>query len=431
MNNMIFVFALCVSFQVMGMDYHIHHDDHDEELAFITASNKPLTTATAVGSCHSCMVHAINIHEDVSLYDWVLSWCKRKSGIHEDVRQAVWNAAMHSEKVGQFILLLDHCDNAYEVTKAGRPLLFHAVAHMNVGAAHVLLARGAEVDERATGRSVYANHTPLMVAVHAKSDKKIETRIGMVNLLLKYGAHVNSWLKDSPLLLAQDKETASILIDHGAFIDDCDSNGHTIFDAEFMRSADQKDPQVKALLKKILVEGSFRAHMNLGIAEDDCCAVDVSQKLVRWEFLLRQVVEQFKQAQIPRVVQTLILSYLPVSKNMCSLFVLSHIGDQITQEQADFAIEHVPLTVLKHAIKNIDVTQKSIFVKRLADAFTKRRIDALESLMNKQMWSTPQSVANFVWMYIPKYFLSSDGVSPRLEEDIRAYYLKKLLGAEK
>jgi len=432
MSKIIVAFALCGSVQIMGMNSILHARNHAEDLAFILSSNKPLTTATAVGSCYSCMVQAIKSHEHVTLYEWILSWCKRKSTIHDDVRQAVWNAAAHSDNIHQFILLLDHFDNAFKVTKAGRSLLFHAVAHMNVGAASVLLARGAEVDERATGGSVYADHTPLMVAVHVKSDKKIKRRIGMVNLLLKYGASVNSWQTDTPLLLAKDKEIASILIDHGAFVDDCDSNEYTIFDADFMSPADHNDPQLKALVKKILIEGSFRAHMKLGICEDYCCMSSEPPRSAEWELLLRQVVEQFNEAKIPREVQALILSYLPHSQNMCSISVLSHIGDQITQKHADFAIEHVSQSVLKRAINEIKAeNQKHIFAKRLTDAFTKRRVEALVPLMGKRLQSPVALVEWFVGQCIPEYYLSSYGVSPRLEEDIRSHYLNKLLGPEK
>lgn len=434
MRKIIFVFVLCASVRIMGMDCasDMHHERHLEELAFITSSNNPLTTATAVGNCSWCMVRATCLHRyrNNSLLGWMWNCCKRKSTIHGDVRQAVWNAAAHSEKVSQFILLLEF-DNAFEVTKAGRSLLFHAVAHMNVPAARVLLMRGASVGQSATGNCMYAKHTPLMVAVHAKSDKNIKKRIEMVNLLLEYGASVNSWQKDTPLLLAKDKEIASILIDRGAFIDDSDSNGHTIFDAEFMNSADHNDPQTEELVKKILVEGSFRTHM-IGIADDDCSVLSEPLRLVERELLLRQVVLQFKQAKIPREVQASILNYLPFSKNMCSVFVLSHIGDQITQEYADFAVEHVSEAVLKRAINEIKAEdQKYIFTKRLADAFTRRRIGALESLMDKNMQSHKASVGCFVGNCIPEYNLASEWSKMNLVKDIQAHYQNKLLRAEK
>jgi hypothetical protein len=447
MSKIIFVFVLCGSAQVVGMDdpgemdmhsgrsMRMHREGHEDEIAFIRSSNKPLTTATAVGNCHWCMQKAIRLHrdKDSSLFGWVWNCCRKKSNIHEDVREAVWNAAAHSEKIHQLIVLLNHFENACEVTKAARSLLFHAVAHMNLPAAHTLLARGACVDQPATGHCAYMNHTPLMVAVHVTSDKTIKARIAMVNLLLKHGANVNSWHIDSPLLLAKDTEIASILIGHDAFIDDCDSNGCSIFDADYMRFADHKDPQTKALLKKILIEGSFRAHMN-GMADDDCRVVKAPQRLVEHEFVLWQLLEQFKKATIPRAVQALILSYLPFSKNMCSVSVLSHIGDQLTQKHADFAVEYVSQAVLKRALQNISVGHKSIFAKRLADALTNRRLKALVPLMNKQMKAQWGSVAGFVWMCNHDYLVHSRptvGASPGLENDIQSHYLKKLLGTEK
>lgn len=430
-NRILFVITIlfcCFNISLDGMyDYEYestinHYNQHIKQIDSIEASSQPLTTASAITPCVLCMERAIALHPHSGIFLWLFSCCRKKLDKDDDARTAIWYTAAHPENIGQFILLTHYFDVGLNWTKYGRPLLIQAVEHMNLEAARALLQRGDNVDQRVIGPGLYMDYTPLMIAVHTPLAKEVTKRIDMVKLLLKYGADVNVWdipSNDPPLHLTRDKEVASILIDHGAYIDGINDGG-SIFEAPFVQQSYLNDPELNSILKKIVIEGSFMSHKIIFLRPTSF------RSAIEWEFLLQQIITQFNQAGIPRSVQVLILNYVSKRRKMNSVYVLSHIGDFITPQYADFVIGQVSARVLSRVANKLEGDKKSIFVKRLVNAYTHRRLESLAMLMDKKMKNG--TLGEFICTVIPEYRPIPTLPAPQLEADIRMHYLKKLLG---
>ena len=136
-------------------------------LCFIKSSNQPLSAAIAIDHCMECettethfrhaarcttlMAFALNIFESkLSYWKQLKLWWR--GTIDDDLLYATWNAATYEIKSDKLALILRRFPQGVQATRAGRPVLFHAVIRSNLAAVRELLWRGADSKSSEQGR---------------------------------------------------------------------------------------------------------------------------------------------------------------------------------------------------------------------------------------------------------------------------------------
>lgn len=423
-----------------------HHREHAQDLAFIRSSNTPFICAATVGNCRICMDVTINDYQQSS---WRWRCCSSSFKINEDLLQAAWHAAGCSDKTWVLETLFERFPQKNQISKiisfckAGRPLLFHAVNAFNLEAVKLLLHHGADVNQPSELESLYGQYTPLMLAahkVHSDRDKQIE----LIKVLLAHGARVNMRRKETneTALVVSNGNYAimDLLVDHGAYIDE-QSCGVKAFDFIFDKVERKKGCDTSAyrtLLKKIITQGSVRPEgKNDHICEipfsfwsKQACTKNVFRDhfCVSYELIMKRLLQKFNQVGFSREIQAKILSYVPMSRNMCSFSLLRMIRQYITPEHCAAAVAYIPDRGIQEIVRILSPEYRSIFLGRMAEALTQRKLKIIQNLMAMPIQNTEYQLVVFLKNQIPDYFPLSNWPPPQLVTDIKNHYTKLLLG---
>ncbi|KAH9046631.1 ankyrin repeat-containing domain protein [Lactarius hengduanensis] len=166
----------------------------------------------------------------------------REHGAIVDVQTSYEKTPLHAASIDGSVdimrWLLDHGADVNARTNSRRIPLHLAAFNMQLEAAQVLLEYNADVNSR----SHYGN-TPLHDAISYDDADPEKEKVGVVRLLLEYGADPNACDDNyTPLHEASSKgflEIARVLLSYGANVDEKDGEGRTPFEVASLKGHDE------------------------------------------------------------------------------------------------------------------------------------------------------------------------------------------------
>lgn len=430
----ILVFAALFGWAATGLGMHSYnfsheHSMHLQDVEFIQSSNTPLTVAASLNDCKDCMATAVEQAKSKVSYWSFFKW--RPS---DDMFYAIWNCVSNKQKAGQLCVLLRNIQyrEIFKVKRGGRSLFFHAVACHNLAAVQEIFhsvfphEKSMLINEVSDGGQVYSYYTPLMLAVHQCKDENITDNERIIEALLSHGACVNARreeTKDTALLLAQTSKVADMLIDHGAYIDDKDYQGKTVFDV-VAQSGNINGPHIGTLIKKILINGILRPmkgpnhcikHIVLGCTE---CpgTVDSLKEKIDIELTLQELLKLFNHARLPRDIQLNILQRVPWFTSFYSKSTLAVRGPRIDSHWCRIFFRRVPDSVIFSVAQSLQGESRREF----ANIF----IPVLMDLRCEHLWQLFELNKYFMYhMQAAGYYRNECAWPPKqLIADLKEYY---------
>lgn len=260
--------------------------------------------------------------------------------------------------------------------------LGRAVRDLDIPLIKQLLQQGANPNEVWNGVM-----TPLMRIAFQKTatDEQAEE---IMHLLITHGAQVNH-RTCHPLKWVCSARRAKLLIDHGCWINSEPQGKKNIFDAIARFEVEEfADSKVGDLFQALLVRGAL--HVPDWSAEE-------RQRRVECALTMDRLIKKLKQYGSKDVVSR-VLKYFPPSSDICSVTVLTELGNQITDDQLEFVCGDKPysdynkhhlhprlsIAVLKRIIECVSI-EKDILRKRIVSALTSYRVRIMKGWLNRQL----------------------------------------------